>query len=153
MSDFPIPVATCTIYKPDGQFLVIRRRDGAKKFGGLWCFPGGKVDPHETIAGTLVREVKEETNLDLEDKFLFIDSYYYEGSLGLHFAVFASSDDVKCLDGYEYKWLKTLEEFQELKRIPGLDYHLVKAKDLLNQKDAYLSLEAIDYTPDKYINR
>jgi 8-oxo-dGTP pyrophosphatase MutT (NUDIX family) len=58
MSEFPIPVVTCTIYKGK-QFLVIRRRDGAKKFGGHWGFPGGKVEIGETIAGAIRREVKE----------------------------------------------------------------------------------------------
>ena len=151
MSDFPVPVVTCTIYK-DGSFLVIRRREAAKKFGGLWGFPGGKVEHEETITGALIREVKEETNLRLEDRFLFVDSYHYSGSLGLHFAVFAASDDVRCLDGYEFKWLDGLSSLQKLNRIPGIDYHIVKATELLNQRSPFLSLKAIDYTPDKYIN-
>lgn len=151
MSEYPIPVVTCTIYK-GSEFLVIRRRDAAKKFGGLWGFPGGKVELGETIAGAIRREIKEETNLELTDEFLLIDSYYYEGSLGLHFVLFAATTDVKCMDGYEYKWLKSLAELQELKRIPGIDYHIVRAAELFKQNAPKLSLQAIDYTPDKYIN-
>ncbi|HEV2412362.1 MAG TPA: NUDIX domain-containing protein [Candidatus Saccharimonadales bacterium] len=147
----PIPVVTCTIYRGD-KFLVIRRWDGAKKFGGHWGFPGGKVDPDETIAGALKREVFEETSLELEDKFLLIDSYYYEGSLGLHFAVYATSEDVHCLEGYEYRWLSSLDELQKLKRIPGIDYHIVKGTELLKQQGPFLSLKAVDYVPEKYIN-
>ena len=47
------------------------------------------------------REVKEETNLDLDDMVLFIDSYYYGDSLGLHFAVFTKSNQVVCEPGVE----------------------------------------------------
>ncbi len=147
----PIPVVTCTIYRDD-KFLVIRRHDKAKKFGGTWAFPGGKVEANETIAGALTREVKEETGLDLEDRALFIDSYYYGDSLGLHFAVFAKPGEVTPENGVEYQWLSGLDELQKLPRIPGIDFHIVKATELLGQSSAMLSLAAIDYTPDKYIN-
>lgn len=147
----PIPVVTCTIYYKN-EFLVIRRHDKAKKFGGTWGFPGGKVEQGETIAGALVREVTEETCLELEDKFLFLDSYYYGDSLGLHFATFATSKKVTCEPGVEFKWLQSLKELQELPRIPGIDFHIVQAEALMAQKVPFLSLQAVDYLPEKYIN-
>jgi len=147
----PTPVVTCTIYC-GGKFLVIRRHDGAKKFGGTWGFPGGKVEQDETIAGALVREVKEETNLDLEDKLLFLDSYYYGDSLGLHFAVFSTSDKVTTEPGVEFRWLSSLEQLQKLPRIPGIDFHIVTAASLMKSKTPFLSLETLNYLPEKYIN-
>lgn len=39
--------------------LVTRRRDDAAR-GGLWEFPGGKVEPGESEADALVREIREE---------------------------------------------------------------------------------------------
>lgn len=151
MSQLAIPVVTCTIYKDD-RFLVIRRHDQAKKFGGTWGFPGGKVEQGETIAGAIKREIKEETNLDIDDHLLFLNSYYYGDSVGLHFAAFAKSDEVVCEKGVEYKWLNSLEELQQLPRIPGIDFHIIKATELLEGTQNYLSLETLDYTPDKYIN-
>lgn len=151
MSEFPIPVVTCTIYKGK-QFLVIRRRDGAKKFGGMWGFPGGKVEIGETISGAIRREIKEETNLDIKDEFLLVDSYYYGDSLGMHFALFTDNSDVKLLDGYEHKWLSSLEQLQKLHRIPGIDYHIVRAEEMFKSKAVKLSLDTVDYTPDRYIN-
>ncbi|HSI20770.1 MAG TPA: NUDIX domain-containing protein, partial [Verrucomicrobiae bacterium] len=121
----PTPVVTCTIYYKD-TFLVIRRHDAAKKFGGTWGFPGGKVEQGETIAGALLREVTEETCLTLKDDLLFVDSYYYGDSLGLHFAAFSTSNQPTCEEGVEYKWLKNLGELQQLPRIPGIDFHIVR---------------------------
>lgn len=147
----PTPVVTCTVYYKD-KFLVIRRHDKAKKFGGTWGFPGGKVEVGETVIGALTREIKEETCLELDGRFLFLDSYYYGESVGLHFAAFAISGKPVCEPGVEHKWLKSLKELQELPRIPGIDFHIVRAEALLSQKDAFLDLETVNYTPEKYIN-
>ncbi|WP_419761093.1 NUDIX domain-containing protein [Brevibacillus brevis] len=35
-----------------------------------WSIPGGKVDPYEQLETSVVREIKEEVNLDVEVKFL-----------------------------------------------------------------------------------
>ena len=34
-------------------------------FKGYWALPGGRMDPGETVEQTIVREVKEETGLDV----------------------------------------------------------------------------------------
>lgn len=45
---------------PDRRVLLIKRRDR-----GVWAIPGGMVDPGETAPKTLVRELLEETGIDL----------------------------------------------------------------------------------------
>jgi 8-oxo-dGTP pyrophosphatase MutT (NUDIX family) len=147
----PTPVITCTIYHQN-SFLVIRRHDAAKKFGGLWAFPGGKVEVGETLIGALRREVAEETQLALHDRFWLINSYYYGNSLGLHVAVESITADVQCEPGVEHQWLTSLEELQKLPRIPGIDYHIVRGAELRAQLKSGMSLDATDYTPDKYLN-
>lgn len=49
----------------DGRCLVIRRSRESSFWPGRWDLPGGKLDPGETFDGALVREVKEETGLDV----------------------------------------------------------------------------------------
>ena len=47
-----------------GRYLVTRRQQGVH-LAGLWEFPGGKIDPDETHAGALRREIREELDADV----------------------------------------------------------------------------------------
>lgn len=57
-------VVAAAIRGADGRFLM-HRRPPHKRHGGLWEFPGGKVDPGETPAIALIRELREELGLNL----------------------------------------------------------------------------------------
>lgn len=52
-------VVAAVIRDPAGRILLTRRPDGVH-MGGLWEFPGGKVDHGEAPADALVRELDEE---------------------------------------------------------------------------------------------
>ena len=58
-------VVACALIDPDDRILLAQRPEG-KSMAGLWEFPGGKVDASETPEEALVRELKEE--LDIETK-------------------------------------------------------------------------------------
>lgn len=64
MSD-PIDVVAAVIRDHRGYLLVARRPD-AKRHGGLWEFPGGKVDPGESLPAAVDRELEEELALTTE---------------------------------------------------------------------------------------
>ena len=53
----------------DGRVLIARRPDTAHQ-GGLLEFPGGKVEPGETVQQALCREIAEETGLVLTEDSL-----------------------------------------------------------------------------------
>ncbi|HUZ77457.1 MAG TPA: NUDIX hydrolase [Chloroflexota bacterium] len=58
-----MPSVTCLIPMDDGIILVKRKFDPGR---GGWAFPGGFIDAEETASEAALREVKEETNLDVQ---------------------------------------------------------------------------------------
>jgi 8-oxo-dGTP diphosphatase len=63
-SDELVPCVGGLTYDPDGRLLLIRR--GNEPGRGLWSVPGGRLEPGETDAMALVREMAEETGLLVE---------------------------------------------------------------------------------------
>lgn len=55
--------ATAIIEFPQDTILLIKR--DTVPFKGYWALPGGRAEPGETVEQTIVREVKEETGLDV----------------------------------------------------------------------------------------
>ena len=55
--------ATAIIPNQNNQILLIKRT--TPPFIGYWALPGGRTEPGETVEQTVVREVKEETGLDV----------------------------------------------------------------------------------------
>jgi 8-oxo-dGTP diphosphatase len=59
-----IDVVCGVIEDGEGRFLACQRPQG-KHLGGLWEFPGGKVDPGESPEAALFRELREELGVDV----------------------------------------------------------------------------------------
>ena len=59
-----VPVVAVALVDGDGRVLLQQRRHG-KRHGGLWEFPGGKVEPGEAPEQALVREIGEELGIAL----------------------------------------------------------------------------------------
>jgi 8-oxo-dGTP diphosphatase len=57
-----IPVVAAAIARNDGRWLM-HKRPANKQHGGLWEFPGGKVESDEVPEIALIREIKEELGI------------------------------------------------------------------------------------------
>jgi len=55
----PLVVVAAALLDSRGRVLMQRRPEG-KQHGGLWEFPGGKVEAGESTVAALVREIEEE---------------------------------------------------------------------------------------------
>jgi 8-oxo-dGTP diphosphatase len=64
MSGSVVPCVGAVIRDERGRLLLIKR--GHEPSAGLWSIPGGRIEPGETDAEALVREMREETGLEVE---------------------------------------------------------------------------------------
>jgi 8-oxo-dGTP diphosphatase len=79
-----VKVAVAVLFDEKQRVLITRRSLDALH-GGLWEFPGGKVEQDETPLTALIREVKEEVDLDVvtADFLCQIDHTYTSRSVTL----------------------------------------------------------------------
>jgi 8-oxo-dGTP diphosphatase len=70
-------IGVAVIWNQSGQILIDKRKTGGT-MGGLWEFPGGKIEPGETVAECIVREIREELAIEitLGDHLITIEHTY-----------------------------------------------------------------------------
>ena len=81
-----VQVVAAVICGADGRILMAQRPRG-KVYEGYWEFPGGKIEPGETAAGALVRELNEELGITVETAYPWITRRYTyaHARVALHF--------------------------------------------------------------------
>jgi len=111
----------------DGKLLVCQRRRGSK-FELMWEFPGGKVEPGETLEAALARELREELGVAAITGPELHRLRHQYASTGVpfelvFFAASAASGDVQNLEFESIEW-------RELKSLPELNF-LEADRDLI----------------------
>ena len=72
MAEPALPILTVVavaLVDVDGRVLLAQRPEG-KAMAGLWEFPGGKIHPGESPEAALIRELKEEIDIDVTEACL-----------------------------------------------------------------------------------
>lgn len=128
------------------RILLIEHSKNDKKY---WLVPGGGVDWGESTAESLIREYKEETNLDIEvESFLFLSETIAPNKekhvINLYFKVKrkdTSKEDLKLGNEEMLTDLKFFEkeEIKNIKLYPNIKEQIIK---LLNKEEIapYLGL-------------
>lgn len=102
-------VAAVALVDVDGRVLLAQRPPG-KSLAGLWEFPGGKVHEGETPEAALVRELKEELDIDTRTSclapFTFASHSYEEFHLLMPLYVCRVwQGDVRPMEGQKLAWV------------------------------------------------
>ena len=113
-----IEVVAAVIYK-DNKILCVKR--GSHKFDYIslkFEFPGGKIEIGETKEEALLREIKEELdmNIEIQKEFLTVFFEYPDFKITMHSFICRCKSEVFCLKEHvEFRWLLKTE-------LSGLDW-------------------------------
>jgi A/G-specific adenine glycosylase len=117
----------------NGSKILIDRRLPTGSLGGLWEFPGGKVEPGESIAACIAREVQEELALVVEvgDRLISIEHDYQDFTVELvaHHCRYLGGEP-QPLSCDEIRWVTVAELGQY--PLPPANVAIVEALQILN---------------------
>ena len=118
------------LIKKGDKFLLVRRPLN-KKRGGLWEFPGGKVEKGETLEEAIKRELKEELDIEVRVKGVLseVKYNYPEGEIELYLLEVESNEEPELKEAIEKRWV-SVEEAEELELCPADRELIRKIKDL-----------------------
>jgi 8-oxo-dGTP diphosphatase len=128
---------TAAIIEKDGLIFAARRK-ATKHLGGLWEFPGGKIELDETPEGCLARELTEEFGIEVQVGLFFGESIYDYGEKTIRLLAFHVEHvggDFMLNDHDELRWL-AIDELDEVEWAPADIPLLEKVKSVLSEKKA-----------------
>ena len=124
-----LAVVAVALVDADGRVLL-QQRPAGKQHGGLWEFPGGKVEAGEAPASAAVRELAEELGVALQVDSL-VPVCFAESGVGerpvviMLYACRAWQGDPQCLDAQALAWEQPVAI--PALAMPPLDYPLAQA--------------------------
>lgn len=124
-----IDVVAAIIKNSDNKILIAQR-NLKKSQGGLWEFPGGKIEPNETQEEAIIREIKEELNMDIKcDSYLDEKVYKYPDKTIRLIALncLMIGDSYEILEHEQVKWI-SLDEFKDYEFAPADVYFVDRIK-------------------------
>lgn len=111
-----LEVVAAIIINEAGEILIAQRKAN-KSMGGLWEFPGGKIETGETPEDSLIREIKEEMNIDIEVQQYFGENIHNYGDKIIKLMAYYAKKikgEIKLQDHESCKWVmpKALKEYK-----------------------------------------
>jgi len=113
-----IYVVAAIIRNDADEFLITQRLPGAR-YGGLWEFPGGTMEDGESPKEALIRELKEELNIEVEVNDLFWHESFKSTTkiIDIQFInciLIPKNQTIKKIEVADYRWVRA-EELNQYK--------------------------------------
>ena len=145
-----IHVAAAAILDGKGRVLISKRHDHVHQ-GGLWEFPGGKLEAGETVLAGLTRELQEELDIQLlrSEPLIKITHHYPDRSvlLDVH-RVLEFAGEPRGMEGQPLRW--QLPAAMQTAEFPAADRPIITALQL---PDLYLITGADATRPVEFLQR
>ena len=132
------------VLNKNGKILVLKRPKKGVNFSGMYDLPGGHIDKGESVEECLIREIQEETGLEVRiGDILSVEEYpksdeMFDKKKALRFIAYAESDEVEITEEHDsFEWLA----FEEaIKKIGKEGYEGEKRKTLIKAQE-YLEMQ------------
>ncbi|MDK1289597.1 8-oxo-dGTP diphosphatase MutT [Pseudoalteromonas umbrosa] len=126
MSKKVVNVAVGVIVK-QGKYFVCKRSDEQHQ-GGLWEFPGGKVEVNESVEQALARELAEEIGIEVKGSEHLLTIEHDYGDKQVRLVVHTVEDftgEAKGLEGQPSQWV----DFEKLRTLdfPAANVDIIDA--------------------------
>lgn len=99
----------------------------------MWCFPGGTIEPNEDSLATVIREAKEEYNLEIRDtdcEKLMIYDLPYGISVEVFLCRLQQNQNPTLNEGADMRWME-MDEIKNLQLGFGQEVILPRLKEFL----------------------
>ena len=129
-----LEVVAVALIGDDGRTLLQQRRPD-RQHGGLWEFPGGKVEARETAIAGLIREVREELGIGVQQADLAWLARAADAAAGLVISLYTCrrwTGQPQCLDAAALGWFAPADMLAL--PMPPLDRPLAEALKAMLQK-------------------
>ena len=115
----------------EGDRFLACQRPAHKARGLLWEFVGGKVEPGESREEALIRECREELDITIAPRDVFLTVIHEYPDLTVRLTLFNASiisGDPKLLEHNDLRWI-TVQEIDSLEFCPADEEILKKLKE------------------------
>jgi 8-oxo-dGTP diphosphatase len=132
MLSHPIRVVAAIIFNSENQFLIARKKAGMP-LAGFYEFPGGKVEDGEDDRSALIREIREELNIELKEISFSFDFSYSAQEKTIEFVFFKAliaGGEIRTMDHDHIVWTN-IPEIEKYNLAPAdreAIKHILKAK-------------------------
>ena len=116
----------------EGNRFLACQRPAHKARGLLWEFVGGKVEPGESREEALIRECREELDITIAPRDVFLTVIHEYPDLTVRLTLYNASivsGDPKLLEHNDLRWI-TVQEIDSLEFCPADEEILKKLKEL-----------------------
>ena len=144
-SQKPKQYGDVVVFNDKDQFLILQRKNSDNYMPNKICLPGGKIEKGEEIKDGAIRELIEETGLQIEDA-IFLESIENKDGSSSHYYTAKSSDTVRLSDEHKtFSWVTNLDAIPKEMFIEADKERIVQIvkKSNINQKKVNMENDQI----------